>query len=56
MGELAARELADDLVEEWHNLDEDVPLFAYLALTIKEYARWVAYQELPPDFEKRHGV
>lgn len=33
--------LVDDMVDEWHEGDSELPLSAYLGFTHEEYARWV---------------
>jgi len=49
-------DLADDLVEEWHELPEDgVKLHEHMKLSSDEYKAWVEKNVLPDDFEERHG-
>lgn len=54
MGELAAKELAQDLEDEWTDGDIGCSVFSYMRLTETEYAVWVSRRELPRDFEARH--
>jgi hypothetical protein len=43
----ATKENIDDLIDEWHKSDNDVPIWEYLGLTFDEYRYWVEKDELP---------
>lgn len=37
----------DDLVDEWHNSDSEIPLHDYLGMSFSEYAKFVEKDILP---------
>lgn len=37
----------DDLIEMWHESEEDVPIHEFLGWTKEQYKRWVETGEIP---------
>lgn len=55
MDTLNRDDLADELVDEWHDLSTTTSIYQYMRLTHDEYKRWVeSPNNLPADFLSRH--
>ena len=38
---VATEENIDDLLDEWHESDSDLPVYEYLGISREKYAKWV---------------
>jgi hypothetical protein len=43
----ATKENIDDLIDEWHESNSELPLHEYLGLTWEQYKHWIKSDELP---------
>ena len=41
------KEVIDDLIDEWHEGDSELPLHEFLGWTEEEYKAWVEFGQLP---------